>query len=262
MFQEPIKLIKNFIKPNIGNSGKSLASYYRLIISIIALGYLVFIPYKGLDKNRRLETPELGVLTIILLLNSSLLDRIEKFQMGSNGVEFNLVHSKIQANLEANQRESKALVLLGTLIEDVENQKKFFDYLLDDGERTTLENLFNAEKDQRQFPYKKIQAFQQRLRHLRVLGFIESLTNYQINELPDQGNLREYFQLTCSGKISLALGSSKIAPQDILNECGSDCHCQKILTQIIEKNYTSPTTFQTSSKGCAVSINSDKVLSE
>ncbi|MEH2054600.1 MAG: hypothetical protein V7K97_00155 [Nostoc sp.] len=235
MSQKIVENIKDSFQPNLSNLAKKWALASRLIISIVVLGYLVFIPFKGLDKNRRLETTEVGLLTIILLLNSSVIERIEKLQLGSNGVELNLVHSKIKANIEANQKESKALALLGTLIEDDENQRKFFDSLLDDGERTTLENLFNAEKDQRQFPYKKEQSCEQRLRHLRVLGFIESLTNYQINELPPQGNLRDYFKLTCTGKICLALGSSNIAPQDILNQCGSDCHCHKILTQIIEK---------------------------
>ncbi len=234
MTQNIIKYFQTFIQPKQGNSGNKWVLFSRLI-SIFALCYLVFIPAKGLDKSRRLETPEIGILTIILLLNSSILDRVQKFQLGSNGVELNLVHNKLQANLETNQRESRALVLLGTLIEDDENQRKFFDYLLDDEERTTLENLFDAEKYKRQFPYKKSQPFEQRLRHLRLLGFIESLTNYQINELPPQDNLRDYFQLTCTGKISLALGSSKISPQDILNECVSDCHCHEILSQIIEK---------------------------
>lgn len=214
---------------------KIINALSRITITILTLAYLVFIPVKGLDNNKRLETTELGFLTIILLLNSPLLERLQKLQLGSNGVELDLVNSKLQANFEANQKESKALALLGTLIEDNENQRKFFDYLLEDGERDTLVELFNAEKEQRQLLYKKQEEFTQRLRHLLVLGFIESLTNYQISELPEQGNLREYFKLTCTGKICLALGSSQIDPQDILNQCRSDCHCHKVLSRMIEK---------------------------
>ncbi|BBD64069.1 hypothetical protein NIES4072_22690 [Nostoc commune NIES-4072] len=231
MSQNTFENIKKSFQPKLS----SIVNIGFRIISILVLSYLFFIPAKGLEKNRRLDTTEVGLLTIVLLLNSSVLERLEKLQFGSNGVELNLVHNKIKANIEASQKESKALALLGTLIEDDENQRKFFDYLLDDGERTTLEHLFYAEKEQRQFPYKKEQSCEQRLRHLRVLGFIEPLTNYQINELPPQSNLRDYFKLTCTGKICLALGSSSIAPQDILHQCESDCHCYKILTQIIEK---------------------------
>jgi hypothetical protein len=223
------------------NFSKNWASFLRYIISIVALSYLTFIPVKGIDQNRRLDITDVGILVTILIFNSPLLDKLEKFQFGKDGIEFQLFDSKVKANTEANQKESRALSLLGTLIEDTETQKKFFDYLLDDGERDTLEKLFEAEKNNKQYLYIKKEEFTQFLRHLRVLGLIESQTNYAIQDLPEQGDLREYFKITCIGKICLALGSSKISPQDIVNEATTDRHSYEILTKIIEKQSNSQT---------------------
>jgi hypothetical protein len=223
------------------NLSKNWTSYSKFIISLVALSYLTFIPVKGIEQNRRLGITEVGILVIVLIFNSPLLDKLEKLQFGKDGIEFQLFDSKVKANVEANQKESRALSLLGTLIEDTETQRKFFDYLLDDGERDTLEKLFEAEKNNKQYLYIKKEEFTQFLQHLRVLGFIESQANYSIQDLPAQGDLREYFKVTCIGKICLALGSSKISPEDIVNEATTDRHSYEILTKIIGKQSDSQT---------------------
>ena len=215
----------------------SWSSVSRMIISIFALSYLAFIPVKGLDKNHRLETTEVGLITIILLINSKILDRLQEFKFGTDGVDFKLADSKIKANTEANQKESQALTLLGTLtIPDNENRRKFFDILLNDGELKIIEKLFLAERDKGQFLYEKQEVNEQKLRHLVVIGFLENLTETPISLIPDGKNLRDYFKLTCAGKICLALGSSHIYSEDVLNECVGDTHCHTLLTQIVQKN--------------------------
>ncbi|MBW4665949.1 MAG: hypothetical protein KME60_00540 [Cyanomargarita calcarea GSE-NOS-MK-12-04C] len=215
----------------------SWSSVSRMIISILALSYLAFIPVKGLDKSHRLETTEVGLITIILLINSKILDRLQEFKFGSNGVDFKLADSKIKANTEANQKESKALTLLGTLtIPDNENRRKFFDILLNDGELKIIEKLFLAGKDNGQFLYEKNEENEQKLRHLVVIGFLENLTETPITLIPDGKNLRDYFKLSCAGKICLALGSSNIYSEDVVNECVGDTHCHALLTTIVHKN--------------------------
>jgi hypothetical protein len=215
----------------------SWSSVSRMIISILALSYLAFIPLKGLDKSHRFETTEIGLVTIILLINSNILDRLQEFKFGSNGVDFKLADSKIKANTEANQKESQALTLLGTLtIPDNENRRKFFDILLNDGELKIIEKLFLAERDKGQFIYEKQEENEQKLRHLVVIGFLENLTETPISLIPNGKNLRDYFKLTCAGKICLALGSSNIYSEDVVNECVGDTHCHTLLTQIVQKN--------------------------
>ncbi len=215
----------------------SWSSVSRMIISILALSYLAFIPVKGLDKNHRLETTEVGLVAIILLINSKILDRLQEFKFGTDGVDFKLADSKIKANTEANQKESQALTLLGTLtIPDNENRRKFFDILLNDGELKIIEKLFLAERDKGQFIYEKQEENEQKLRHLVVIGFLENLTETPISSIPNGKNLRDYFKLTCAGKICLALGSSNIYSEDVLNECVGDTHCHTLLTQIVQKN--------------------------
>jgi hypothetical protein len=215
----------------------SWSSVSRMIISILALSYLAFIPLKGLDKSHRFETTEIGLVTIILLINSNILDRLQEFKFGSNGVDFKLADSKIKANTEANQKESQALTLLGTLtIPDNENRRKFFDILLNDGELKIIEKLFLAERDKGQFIYEKQEENEQKLSHLVVIGFLENLTETPISLIPNGKNLRDYFKLTCAGKICLALGSSNIYSEDVLNECVGDTHCHTLLTTIVQKN--------------------------
>jgi hypothetical protein len=219
----------------------SWSSVSRAIISIFALSYLAFIPLKGLDKNHRLETTEVALITIILLINSKILDRLQEFKFGSNGVDFKLADSKIKANIEANQKESKALALLGILtIADNENRKKFFDIMLNDGELQIIEQLFLAERDKEKFLYEKQEENEQKLRHLVVIGFLENLTETPISSIPNGNNLRDYFKLSCTGKICLALGSSKISAKEVVNECVGDTYCHTLLTQIVQKNESSP----------------------
>ncbi len=222
---------------NTNNFSKIWGLYIRFIASLVALFYLVFIPLKGIDQNHRLDATEAGILITVLLFNSPLLDKLEKLQFGREGVKIDL-NSRLKANTEVNQKESKALALLGTFIEDNEKQKAFFDLLLYDGEKEILERMFMAEKSNKTFLYKKEeQDFVQRLRHLRLLGFIDSLyaIDNPIDELPEQGDLTKYFSISCTGKLCLALGSSKISTTDIVNGSVSDSECHKILSHTIER---------------------------
>lgn len=54
MPQNNFEKIKNYFQPKLSN----FVNISFRIISILVLGYLFFIPAKGLEKNRRLDTTE------------------------------------------------------------------------------------------------------------------------------------------------------------------------------------------------------------
>lgn len=139
--------------------------------------------------------------------------------MGTNGLEFTIdnMQNNIEASRSASQKESAALSFLGTLINNDEDRKKFFDTLLNDGELKTLENLFEAEKTNRKSLYdkEKQEELEQQLRHLRSLNFIEPKTELPISSMPSKGDLRVYFKLSEWGNLCLALGSSKVISEEI-----------------------------------------------
>jgi DNA-binding PadR family transcriptional regulator len=55
------------------------------------------------------------------------------------------------------------------------------------------------------FPYSKRRVFQQELRHLRALGFIEALPDKHISSMSEKGDLRDYVKITEQGKDYLQL---------------------------------------------------------
>lgn len=50
------------------------------------------------------------------------------------------------------------------------------------------------------FPYRKHRSFEQELRHLRALGFIENKPGKTISSMPEKGDLRDYLVITDYGR--------------------------------------------------------------
>ncbi len=193
----------------------------KSIVTFLALTYLILIPFRIVKKDNKFSLNEAGILAIVVLYNSNLIERLSQIRFEKNGVEIKLdkLHNNVIANRNASQRESQALGLIGIFIKNEKHRKKFFDVLLD-GEQKTLEYLFESEASQAELPYSKTEDFEQQLRHLRALDFIESKTEYEINSIPNEGkDLRQYFRVSKLGKVCLALSSSYISPEVMDPEC-------------------------------------------
>lgn len=187
------------------------------IITGLTLAYLIMllIPTKlggpVIQDNQKLGLNELGLFTLVLLADSGILERVKEFKFGKDGVEFQVdIQNNVAANRSASQREAAALTYLGRLIQNDEEQRQFFDILIDDGERDLLEHLFEAERANNEYPYEKTEKLQEHLRHLRSLQLIAPKAEVSISSMPDQDNLRKYFQVTDWGKFCLDSGSSEV----------------------------------------------------
>lgn len=200
----------------------------KKILTIGALSCLFVLPFNIKNKDYKSGLAKAGILSLVVLLSSDLFERLSQLRVGKSGIEFQLsnVKSNVQANRIANQRESQALGLLGlVLLKNNDKAKEyFFNILLQDGEVRTLEYLFDAEKNNTELLYdEKSEDFEEQLRHLRALNFIESsgLTTTDIALMPKSGNLRQYFKISKMGILCLALGSNskKVRPDEIAPEC-------------------------------------------
>lgn len=199
-------------------------SLIKFGLSILVISYLISIPFGLVDKkDRRISPTELGLIAIIFLLNSDLIERITKFKFNNEGIDVELVERKQTANLIVNQKEIRALVFLGeTQLENEVKDKKlkdFFSLLLNDGDRKILEKFQDPANNSNELIYKKSdEKLLLSVTHLHLLGFLETeyelsaskiaSKNYSINHdenfpldnLEENAKLTDVFRLSETGK--------------------------------------------------------------
>lgn len=215
----------------MSNNAKSFAPEViaKNLLTIGALAFLFVLPFQIKDKDYKSGLAKAGIFSLVVLLSSNLSERLSKLRFEKSGIEFELnnVQNNVKANRSATQRESQALGLLGLILLNKSNKAReyFFDILLQDGEVKTLESLFEAEKNNTELLYEKSEDFEEQLRHLRALNFIEpkllTTTDINISSLPKSDNLRRYFKISKMGILCLALGSNskQVRPDEIAPEC-------------------------------------------
>lgn len=205
------------------------------ILTISALISLIVLPFQKENEDYKSDLTKAGIFSLVVLLSSDLIERLSQLRVGKTGIELQLgkLQSNVQANRSANQRESQALGFLGFILlnDNAQAREQFFNILLQDGEVKTLESLFEAEKNQTELPYEKSEVFEQHLRHLQVLDFIEprlTTENIEISSMPKRDDLRRYFQISKMGRLCLALSSNsqQVRPDEIAPEC------KKLLAQL------------------------------
>ncbi len=175
------------------------------IITLLALLYLAAIPL-GQIKNK-FEPTDVVILIIVLLFNSGLFERLETLEYKDGGlkVELNQIKQEQEAqrnNIEANTNIIQRLAALERTVAANGQGKQQLASLLDENE---LKHLKRLASDQPYLDYVKQGSFNQELRRLRTLGFIENCPGKPIGSMANQGNLRDYVRLTERGKEYLKL---------------------------------------------------------
>ncbi|MBE9192712.1 hypothetical protein IQ230_20630 [Gloeocapsopsis crepidinum LEGE 06123] len=182
-------------------------SLLLVVITCLSLVYLVAIPFNWIRTRLKLE--ELILFTVILLVNSQLLERLRKLGINKDGISFELdqiqAEQKTQrdsieinrANIDAITNITQRLTLIESELADSKTETQFLNKsLLNDDE---LEHLYKLASND-SFSYEKEPRFIEQIRHLRALGFIKTIPGKTIFYMPKQGNLRDYFRITEQGK--------------------------------------------------------------
>ncbi len=181
---------------------------YSLIkpISSLILVYLIVIPFGHLQK---FDMTDILLISVVLLFNSEILERLINLAINKDGITINLQEFKQEQdkqrdNIKANKNNIEAiteiiqrLTIVEQEIANSENTTHFVvSSLLSNYE---WEHLL-ALSSEKPFNYKKQHSFEQELRHLRTLGFIKSKSGVQIGQLPESGDLKQFFTVTEQGK--------------------------------------------------------------
>ena len=74
-------------------------------------------------------------------------------------------------------------------------------FVISDWQRFHLQKLASTKN----FNFEKRNSFETELRHLRMLGLIENLPGKTVSEMPQGGNLKDYFHITEKGMQYLSL---------------------------------------------------------
>lgn len=183
------------------------------ILSSLSLIYLIIVPFGYLKK---FEMTDVFILFAILLFNSEIIERLINLAINKDGITINLKEfqqeqDKQRDNIEANRDNIEANKNNIAAITDIIQRLTSLEQDLADSKNTThfvvnsllsyyewqhLRRLANNET----FNYNKQRSFEQELRHLRTLGFIENKPGIQISSLPESGDLRNFFTITERGK--------------------------------------------------------------
>ena len=200
MLDEPISnLNSKTIEPRSKKKSK-LSAVISLVVTAIGLIYLLLVLTGQVSKDRFGQT-EAVILIAILLLNSNLIERLEKFQFSKDGVTVDLREQlaavqgnqeKIQKLTQSNQHDIQQLVQF--LVKNFLNQYEY----------SHLKKLDSQEP----FPFKKQKSFEEQLRRLRDLRLIRAVSGdrLSIGNLPPRGNdLKAFVQITDCGKECLSI---------------------------------------------------------
>jgi len=175
------------------------------IITLLAVLYLAAIPL-GQIQNK-FEPTDVVILIIVLIFNSGLFERLETLEYKDGGlkVELNQIKQEQEVqrdHIEANTNIIQRLAALERTLAANGQGKEQIASLLDENE---LKHLKRLASDQSYLNYVKQPSFNQELRRLRTLGFIENCPGRPIGSMANQGNLRDYVRLTDRGKEYLKL---------------------------------------------------------
>ena len=188
------------------------------IMTILGALYLVAIP---LDKvQNKFDQTDVVIFTLILLFSSGLIERLQELVVNKDGLtvkvnQLKAEQEKQKADIEANsgliQRQVLApleQVTANGLLPDAGFLVK---NLLNPYEWEHLKKLAIGVP----FPYKKQYEFEVELRRLRTLGFIQTKPGKTIRGIPDEGDLRDYLEITERGRDYISLREGGISSSQL-----------------------------------------------
>ena len=85
------------------------------IVTSLVIAYFVTLPSTGNAANegneRRIRWEELGLISLVLLYNSNVIQRLREMSFGKDGVGLKLdkIQKNVTANRDASQAESRAI---------------------------------------------------------------------------------------------------------------------------------------------------------
>lgn len=167
------------------------------LVTILGTLYLVFILAGGIDQeNRRFETPEIIIFSIIVILNSDFIEQLKKLSISKEGLtlekEVNETKQQVQeTKQEVNESKDEIKRLLDFTIKHILN-------------RYELRHLQKLGMPDKPFKFDASKGnLKNELRKLRDLGLISEPDGRRlwVGRLPDKGDdLKKFVKLTERGK--------------------------------------------------------------
>ena len=175
---------------------------YKGIITFFVILYLVLVTLNKIPE--KLEINEILIFLLLLLFNAGLFEKLTEIKIDKDGIELQMKEieaeqKKQKASIDANQQILQARV--STHLELInqkskEETKVFLENMLEDSIWNLLTQLSLGEY----LPYKKTYTFEVNLRRLRTLGLIKNKAGKKISDIPNEGDLRDYLEMTSQGK--------------------------------------------------------------
>jgi len=209
----------------------SYRNWWIKIVSLITLGYLTFslispmFLKQGQQPPRKLETPDLVLIALVLLFNSGLLNRIEDFGISMDGgvtAKFKELKEEVNEqkkqidDLQAQQLELQAKQLeqlekqqknLVTTQENLEQTQAFmYNFLLGEKDYEKIEQLNKHSEAKTSYDFYVPDRVGDELRRLRDLKLIATKSGYVSDVVRQSANgkrsidLTKYFDVTDLGK--------------------------------------------------------------
>ncbi|MBD2448604.1 hypothetical protein H6G76_15875 [Nostoc sp. FACHB-152] len=186
------------------------------IVSFLALGYLIFslispMFFKEGKQPRKIETPDIIVIAIILLFNSGLLNRLEDFAISKEGG----VTAKFkQLKQEVDEQKKQIDELQAQQLEQLQKQQKnleemqafMYNFLLGEKDYEKIDQLEKNCQAKTSYNFYVSERVGDELRRLRDLKLIKMNSGYisDVVQASDNGrraiDLTQYLHVTELGK--------------------------------------------------------------
>ena len=223
------KIIQPATTSSASTEDKNPRNWWIEVVSLVILGYLVFslispMFLKG-PSPRKIETPDLVLITLVLLFNSGLLNRLEDFGISKDGgvtAKFKELKEEVsdqkkqiddlqaqQLELQAQQLEqlSKQQQNLVVTQENLEQTQAFmYNFLLGEKDYEKIDQLHKHSEAKTKYKFYVSDRVGDELRRLRDLKLIATKSCYvsDVVRASDYGersiNLTKYFEVTDLGK--------------------------------------------------------------
>jgi hypothetical protein len=217
-----------FFASSSSKEDKKTRNLWIEIVSVIALGYLIFslispmLLKEGQQPPRKIEAPDLILIALVLLFNSGLLNRLEDFGISKDGgvtAKFKELKKEVDEQkqqideLQAQQLEqlTKQQQNLGETQENLEQTQAFmYNFLLGEKDYEKIDQLEKNSTTKTNYDFYVSDRVGDELRRLRDLKLIATKSGYisDMVQASDYGkrpiDLTKYLNVTDLGKKFLA----------------------------------------------------------
>ncbi|MCU0527366.1 MAG: hypothetical protein MUF72_21375 [Elainella sp. Prado103] len=191
------------------------------IISVLTIGYLIFsliIPMFLKPERplpRKIETPDIILIALVLLFNSGLLNRLEDFGISQDsGVTARFRQLKQEVNDQKRQIDELQAQQLQQLEEQQKNleemQAFMYNFLLGEKDYEKIRQLYQHAQAKTRYEFYVSGRVGDELRRLRDFGLVKTKSGYisDVVRASDAGNhaidLTQYLDVTDLGRKFLA----------------------------------------------------------